>query len=762
MRLLKCHIENFGKLTNFNFEFDKELNVLNHENGWGKTTFATFIKSMFYGLATTTKRNLDENERKKYKPWQGGNFGGNIEFETNQKSYRITRFFGKNSSEDTFELVDLVTGKKSSDYSEKIGEELFALDSDAFERSAFIPQKSFLSLINESISNKLTNLIHGTTEQFNLEGALEILDKKRADLSNNKKTGLIQVLENDVEDLVFQINSLKSNGQAIEQIQLQIDEEENEIEKFSEKQKSLQEKMNDVAKIKEKVANKDLHKKYTDTISDINKKIEHIDEILNGHITSTEEVNEYLNLVKDCNKKQEKIELLQDDYVANRYQELSDYFGEDNLPNEEEFDIVQQKINQYNALKLRNHQTEPNQDKIKKNKNLLSIVMLILCALFIVGGIATLKFEILPIILFVTGGLTFILAGFFYLKNLINNKDSADLNKEIDSKKILIEMTNLENDIKQFNGKYNELSANMTEDFSKIYSNFKEFQKISVKNEKNKENMQQLMEEIENCNKNVEEFLLKFNLKNMSNFDSSDKLELIKKSIIDRANLKEKSKKEEEEFDKFKKEKHFDLSDEEFDDVDLSDLQVENESLQRIIDGHKEKKAKFLARIDKLNEELSKIDDFENQKEELEKKIEVLSQELSAVKNAKKFLEEASDSLSAKLLSPMKDGLRKYLKMMTGTDFANLQLDTDFVVTFDEYGKSREIDYLSKGYKDTIELCMRLALIESLFDKEKPFVVVDDAFVNMDEIKIENGKKFLKELSKNFQVIYFVCHNSRI
>ena len=38
---------------------------------------------------------------------------------------------------------------------------------------------------------------------------------------------------------------------------------------------------------------------------------------------------------------------------------------------------------------------------------------------------------------------------------------------------------------------------------------------------------------------------------------------------------------------------------------------------------------------------------------------------------------------------------------------------------------------------------------------------VDDPFVNMDDVKIENAKQFLHELSKTYQLIYFSCHESR-
>ena len=78
MYLRKCYIENFGKLHQFEYEFSEGLNIINELNGWGKTTFATFIKAMFFGFDNSNKKAISENERKKYYPWQGGKFGGNM------------------------------------------------------------------------------------------------------------------------------------------------------------------------------------------------------------------------------------------------------------------------------------------------------------------------------------------------------------------------------------------------------------------------------------------------------------------------------------------------------------------------------------------------------------------------------------------------------------------------------------------------------------------------------------------------------------
>lgn len=63
MKLLRCHVENFGILSDFDLTFTEGLNVLCRENGFGKSTLAAFLKAMFYGLPKTRAK---ASERKRY------------------------------------------------------------------------------------------------------------------------------------------------------------------------------------------------------------------------------------------------------------------------------------------------------------------------------------------------------------------------------------------------------------------------------------------------------------------------------------------------------------------------------------------------------------------------------------------------------------------------------------------------------------------------------------------------------------------------
>ncbi len=109
MKLIACEIENFGKFHRQTLPFKDGLCAFCHPNGWGKSTLAAFIKSMFYGLSDNRTRALHLNDRKKYAPWQGGAFGGALLFEYKGKTYRLERFFGKTPAGDIAKLYDMQT-----------------------------------------------------------------------------------------------------------------------------------------------------------------------------------------------------------------------------------------------------------------------------------------------------------------------------------------------------------------------------------------------------------------------------------------------------------------------------------------------------------------------------------------------------------------------------------------------------------------------------------------------------------------------------
>lgn len=63
MKLIACHINNFGKLSDLNINFNDGVNVINQPNGWGKSTLAAFLKAMLYGFDTKKEPGAFEREK---------------------------------------------------------------------------------------------------------------------------------------------------------------------------------------------------------------------------------------------------------------------------------------------------------------------------------------------------------------------------------------------------------------------------------------------------------------------------------------------------------------------------------------------------------------------------------------------------------------------------------------------------------------------------------------------------------------------------
>ena len=48
-----------------------------------------------------------------------------------------------------------------------------------------------------------------------------------------------------------------------------------------------------------------------------------------------------------------------------------------------------------------------------------------------------------------------------------------------------------------------------------------------------------------------------------------------------------------------------------------------------------------------------------------------------------------------------------------------------------------------------------------MFREEKPMLIMDDPFTNLDDEKAEAAKKLLRTVSDSYQVLYFICSKTR-
>jgi DNA repair exonuclease SbcCD ATPase subunit len=251
MKLISCHIENFGKLHAFSCDFKPGINVIFKENGWGKTTLTVFLTVMFYGFVNEHKRSLLENERKRYTPWQRGTYGGQLVFVQKNKTYCLKRTFGKKLSEDTFNLTDATTNLASNDFSSRLGEEFFGIDRESFEKTLYLAQQDCQTNVTPGISAKIGNL---TDEQADISGYETVKQKLKETLNHltpKRKTGEINRLEQQKSELLAQLNQRPVVLKQASELKEKSSKQKLAVQQLQQQQAVLQQKMQALSKLKD-------------------------------------------------------------------------------------------------------------------------------------------------------------------------------------------------------------------------------------------------------------------------------------------------------------------------------------------------------------------------------------------------------------------------------------------------------------------------------------------------------------------------------
>ena len=152
--------------------------------------------------------------------------------------------------------------------------------------------------------------------------------------------------------------------------------------------------------------------------------------------------------------------------------------------------------------------------------------------------------------------------------------------------------------------------------------------------------------------------------------------------------------------------------------------------------------------------------ELESQKAEINQKIIQYEQEYDILTKTVKFLKQADENLKIKYRAPLQESLKKYYGYIDGAE-KDLSIDVDLKVTVGERSGQKVTEYYSKGYQNLFEICKRFALTDVLFRGEKPFIILDDPFYNLDDKKIVSAIELVKKLANDYQIIYMVCHDSR-
>lgn len=909
MKLLSAHIENFGKFSNKNFDFNDGLNVFCEQNGWGKSTLSAFLKVMFFGFDNERARDDFENERKRFKPWQGGVYGGSIRFKVNEKVYRLNRTFGTKESEDEFLLLDVATGLASNDFTRNIGEEIFAIDAASFQKTVFLSQNDCATGTTDSINAKMGNLNDVADDLNCYEEVMKRFKDELNALSPTRATG-------DIKKLQDEIDGLEKKLQAKPVIEKQLEEQMKKNDSYREQSETFKKELERYRKIqlyisedtvrtvKENTLNKFLAKE-----KERKEECEKMKEFFGGNVPEAKVLKDAFSQAEELRSKEEAVRLtslsekeLEDEanarkmFEENKFdalahqekiEQIDRFFAarnqyEKTLLSKEERDKLDEYSVKYSESNFRTseieelekvwQETETRRSSLMARKEAHAILeseerqvqktSQVSPVIFLLPLIATLGatgafvyFYVMnfqKIFLYCSGipaGVLLLLTLFMILRYSKRKKEkpiflqSEEMKTQIVEEEHTIEAMEknivMRLDTKGLIREGEELSKC----FWRIKTEYEEFgdmkrRRDTMKTDANIAKMQNAASELDAYMKKFlkedydekdlyapigrlfaqnDEDIFLLDARRAAWMDATDRIEEAAKTCdaySDKRKQYEESLKEKEEIQKNLNELFDKMGIVPSEDMmeQIKNLQVELQSYMTASEEYEiaKKEREEYEKVMKADEQRDvKPEGYEEgitaefcerKMEVCKEKLEDLNENLTALRNmilyaqeqldelsaeevclaemkeskkalqkryhmvqmAKTHLENAKTAFTANYIGPVSAAFRKYADKIDPAGNYEFALDAETNITIQEGGMPRKAQAFSSGLQDLFGVCLRMAFVEAMYKEEKPMIVFDDPFANFDEQKLSGGLAFLKELSKDYQVIYFTCHKDRV
>ena len=844
MKLLKCHIVGFGNWKNQTIDFQGGLTSVCEKNGFGKSSLASFIRAMFYGLERVTKAN---NERKRALPFDGSPCGGSLDFEWQGNQYSIERsFIGKTPKDDT--LICYKNGIETKELGEVPGNVVFGLDLDSFNRTIFISPTDLEISSSETLNAKMSHFVEGSSDGCDFSSvkeSLEELKKKYKPQKNAETKGLLAIEASKINDLEMQETNLSNMKAAMpakyEKLQeldknISINQEKNKEavshnalikswENYDREKEKIEEKEKEIRQLKEKyplgmislaeeTSMKGLLEQYKldgNTYANLKLSIVEKEEYDNLKLRFEEDVptpsflNELQELVLAYSNEKSKEPLK----LSLEESSLIRLFDGRKV----NLESLEKRMATYRSLK-KEYDKEPDQISvpIEQKKISLKAPLILGLSLFILFSIVAILLGIFIhpgcYSLFALSVVSLLIPVVYYFnekkkraamptsenqpnlrkKEMGENLTELQINLSSTFKAFAVDENELEGSFALFKAKYDsylktlqhEKDLNQTNEQNRLsylakekilqeyfsryhykgndYANLlmnlssdtKKYLSYVQKEKQIEEQRKELENKIHEEGEKIKELVQKYNMGDPNSY--------LNQLPIDRNALQNKEKeltKQKEDLALFKEKEHLTERPSSLEGIDLNALSKE---LEKAINDRQALSSQIEEderNISSLEDEVSSLPEEKDNLAKLKKDYEIVSKTLKA-------LTDAEESLKRRYISPVENQFKKYSQSLENALGEEIEMDTDFNVSFIRDGKRSGAEYLSSGEMTLCALAYRLAITDNIFEgKEKPFLILDDIFADLDETHIHMAKKFMESLSQNEQILYFTCHPSR-
>lgn len=184
-----------------------------------------------------------------------------------------------------------------------------------------------------------------------------------------------------------------------------------------------------------------------------------------------------------------------------------------------------------------------------------------------------------------------------------------------------------------------------------------------------------------------------------------------------------------------------------------SDIRKYEASYHNLLENNLKLEKKLAKVEDEISKEIDLVDDI-NKLKDNQKQLEI---DIMACKKAIEIIESNKNKLdnNRKKISTY---LSEIIKQISKGKYKTIDLDQELnPIIYKENNEIISMDKLSVGFFDQVNFSLRFSISKDLLNNS--FLIFDDAFINYDNSRLRMALLYLLDLSNEFQMIYFTCHN---
>ncbi len=706
----KIEIISFGKLKNASLSAEKGINILSAPNESGKSTLAAFIKFVFYGFVGARMQSLTENERKLYTPWGGEICEGSITLTADGTKYTVHRRCLASGKENA-EIINYATGRAEF-IGEVAGEVFFGVSEEVFARTLFFRQLTLPQSKDEILADRLRNIAISADEQVSTKKAVTRLNECKNELKGRLGSGLIPKAEKERDELEAAITESLSVRKETERLSGEIKKRAADMASAAEQLEILNEERRNIEKYDALTKLRNINRL---ALEEQNAREEY--EAASAGLKQRDDGDafrslyakntEYVAVCRECEK------------IGREHQEA-----------------VSARDDLLEEAQITPEEAKEAEKTIKSSKKLSKILFFAAAVLVVAGVIASLASSGtmgLGIIIAVAGVVAAVVGAVILAKPAgiakeLGFANAGELERAVNALPALErQIEESERRVKILEGEYRESKTKCAILKRELDEGIGRYTDVA---EGNYEDRLQL---ILRLSSESGEKLAIWRAKKEELDNATKGVDI--NALAEEARGAEPPERDRAKVDleiRFYNDKHY----------KLSELNRADELTLATLEAKCGDPAVLVGKRDSLNA-----------------RIDELTIKHKAYEAAVRVIEESADYMKSMVAPRIGERADEYFTAATGGKYSAFEIDTRLSMSFGE-DMRRSCDYLSAGTRDSAYLSLRLALADMLFGGCGVPILLDDAFVRMDDNRLRMIAGAIKEAAKKHQ-IFILTHGNR-